>query len=101
MVFDSHHLDRLGWALATIRPHCQPGGPSVCAGSCLGLLLIMMLIIAYWWVQDFSSFGCGGDIVDGGRAAGAAPCLGEGAGQQGRHHRCVGRLADGFRVHPW
>jgi hypothetical protein len=62
MAVDSHHLTERGRALAPIGPHRRPGGAAIHTGGCLGLLLVMILIIAYQWVHAFSLSWCGRDV---------------------------------------
>jgi hypothetical protein len=50
MVVNNHHLTGQGWALALTGPHRKLGGALVCVSDCLGLLLVVTLINACWWV---------------------------------------------------
>jgi hypothetical protein len=50
MVIDNHHLTGRGWAPSPTGPRHQIGGVSANVDGCLGLLLVIMLMIACWWV---------------------------------------------------
>jgi hypothetical protein len=58
-----HRPAEQGWTPLSIGHRHQSGGVLLCASVCLGLLLIVMPVPAYWWVQGSISFKCGGRVT--------------------------------------